>query len=428
MFCHNCGGKIRDGVNFCPHCGKMLNELETGPKNDLLKEDGEKNLFAERAQDYAEKAKETAQQVPDTVISSANSMGDMGNDDNHNSSFFKKNNWRNAKILSILLLCVIFSVIAFESREPSLEERQKAYLAWFRTFTLEAVMPMKICHTGAQKTWDDMGKKKISRAAAKDSFIKLSETARKHANNLEAMGIPSNLSSEEKKALKDSLKYCMDAMEKSNRFLEMSIEFCSSDSKNKEKTNALLKELMQLKKEASDLMDRGMSGVMQVGQKLGVDSQNSAGGNEALPSQNELQSRGKNASDFADTPKQEHEQHKQPKEQERAKSGDISQATTNVENEVYVGTYDSGLKAYVLADTLIMNDLRNFSVTVKAVENNNNIIYVSYRFGGSPGNPTTWKNSQGYSGTVNYDKPSVEKNIHVYCSKRWFEQVEKGRK
>lgn len=427
MFCHNCGKEIQGGVNFCPHCGKTLIEFEPSPKKDALKEDGEKYITAERVREYAKKAKETAQQTPDTVISSANSVGEIVNDDNRNSSFLKKNNGRNAKILFILILCILSSAIAFKLREPSLEERQKAYLEWFGAFSPETDM-IENYYKEAQKTWSDIGNKQISPIAAKNRFIDLRDKIRHHAKNIEALGIPSKLSSDEKKALKESLKYYMDAIEKHNRIFEIIIDICSSGSKNKDKSNALVNELTQLKQDASNLIKLGLSGVVLVGHKLGLDSQDFAAVTEAPPSGDELQSSGKNTPDFIDTPNQEHEQSKQPKEQERTNSGNTTQATSSNENEVYVGTYDSGLKAYVLADTLIMNNFRNFSVTVKAVENNDNIIYVSYRFSGSPGNPDTWKNSQGYSGTLDHNKPSVEKNIYTYFSNRWDEHItKKGR-
>lgn len=95
-------------------------------------------------------------------------------------------------------------------------------------------------------------------------------------------------------------------------------------------------------------------------------------------------------------------------------------------NEIYVGTYDSGLRAYLLADTLKMDSLRDFKVKIKAIDDDGNVVFVDYDFSGTPGEPDTWRNSQGYSGKVDYDNPSVETNIHNYHSKKWSEYVLKN--
>lgn len=252
MFCHNCGKEVHGGLKFCPHCGKEQHLLDDIKVNDRIdKSNGNTTAASD------DEGKEAVQDLTNSVQQLAK--------DNRNSSFLKKNNGRNAKILFILLLCILSSAITFKF----------------------------------------------------------------------------------------------------------------------------------------------------------------AGVNSSEPSGDKLQSSGKNTQDLVEPSNKEREQPKQPKEQERANSGTASQVTPNNENEVYVGTYDSGLKAYVLADTLIMNNFRNFSVTVKAVENNNNIIYVSYRFSGSAGNPYRWENSQGYSGTLDHNKPSVENNIYTYFANRWSEHVKK---
>ena len=86
----------------------------------------------------------------------------------------------------------------------------------------------------------------------------------------------------------------------------------------------------------------------------------------------------------------------------------------NSSNEVYVGTYSSGLKAYLLANTFKMKNHRNFSVTIKAIDDKGNVQYVDYTFSGASAGPDYWKNSQGYSGEVNLNMPSVETNIRKY--------------
>ena len=83
-------------------------------------------------------------------------------------------------------------------------------------------------------------------------------------------------------------------------------------------------------------------------------------------------------------------------------------------NEIYVGTYGSGLKAYLLANTFKMKNHRNFSVTIKAIDDKGNVQYVDYTFSGASAGPDYWKNSQGYSGEVNLNMPSVETNIRKY--------------
>ena len=184
--------------------------------------------------------------------------------------------------------------------------------------------------------------------------------------------------------------------------------------------------MMQLDQEGNQILQLGLIGVISVGHKLGLDSKDFSDATASVESsQGDIQSGGEGARTFVDTSNKEHESPKQPKEQERTSNRNSSVSDTPNGNEVYVGTYESGLKAYVLADTLKMENYRHFSVTVKAVEDNNNIIYVDYRFSGAAGQLPRWKNSQGYSGTVDYNIPSVEKNIHAYFSERWSEHVRK---
>lgn len=111
------------------------------------------------------------------------------------------------------------------------------------------------------------------------------------------------------------------------------------------------------------------------------------------------------------------------KEAKTIKEKQQPQATyNNSSNEVYVGTYSSGLKAYLLVDTLKMDTYRDFKVTIKAIDDKN-VVYVDYDFSGSPGNPDTWRNSQGYSGKIDYDNPSVETNIRNYYIEKWSDYV-----
>ena len=113
-------------------------------------------------------------------------------------------------------------------------------------------------------------------------------------------------------------------------------------------------------------------------------------------------------------------------QQEKAISSPAPQQSQS--NEVPIGTYDSGLNAYIMANTLDMISYRVFSVTVKAVDDNGMVVYVDYSFDGAPGRPTTWKNSQGYSGTLDTSIQSVETNIYNYVGKEWGKKIGVGQK
>lgn len=104
--------------------------------------------------------------------------------------------------------------------------------------------------------------------------------------------------------------------------------------------------------------------------------------------------------------------------QKQSKQKTANNNNNNSSNEVYVGTYSNGSKAYLLANTFKMKDHRNFSVRIKAINNNGNVEYIDYTFTGNHGSDF-WKNSQGYSGEVDFDKPTVETNIRKYS----FEKV-----
>ena len=80
MFCHNCGKEIQDGVKFCTYCGKAQNVTSESINNKIFNAVGGKEITTEKVQEYAEKAKETAQQMADTVISSAKSVGEKVNE------------------------------------------------------------------------------------------------------------------------------------------------------------------------------------------------------------------------------------------------------------------------------------------------------------------------------------------------------------
>ena len=85
--------------------------------------------------------------------------------------------------------------------------------------------------------------------------------------------------------------------------------------------------------------------------------------------------------------------------------------------DVYVGTYDSGLKAYVMSETLhFYNNYRSYDITVKAV--GYITVYVDYHiWSNGPGEPFQYKNSQGYSGYI--QNGSVEEKINNYAFNEW---------
>ncbi len=96
---------------------------------------------------------------------------------------------------------------------------------------------------------------------------------------------------------------------------------------------------------------------------------------------------------------------------------------SNSSSEIYIGTYDSGLDAYIMTDTLKMDSYRVFSVTIKATDHKDMTFYVEYTFDGAPSQPSTWKNSQGYGGEINVSTPPIEKKIYDYAQKEWSRMV-----
>ena len=85
MFCHDCGKKIADGVKFCPYCGQSQKLSESKRKTDTSPSDVVNKESMNTKQDatisdYAPKAKEVIQQVADTVVSSAKSIGEKVNE------------------------------------------------------------------------------------------------------------------------------------------------------------------------------------------------------------------------------------------------------------------------------------------------------------------------------------------------------------
>lgn len=97
--------------------------------------------------------------------------------------------------------------------------------------------------------------------------------------------------------------------------------------------------------------------------------------------------------------------------------------------DVYCGTYDSGLDAYAMSETIKMGTpgFRRFDIRIKAVDSNGRIIaYVDYHFWNDVAEPVKFSNSQGYSGVVDEYSTPVEYNIWKYAqpisSAQWSQQ------
>lgn len=86
--------------------------------------------------------------------------------------------------------------------------------------------------------------------------------------------------------------------------------------------------------------------------------------------------------------------------------------------DYYLGDYHTGLKAYVMTETLYFEDYRNFHATVKAVNSSGRVVeYITYYFEGAAGEQPTYSNSQGYSGRVfdgNISRKLWEYAMRVY--------------
>ena len=116
MFCPNCGKEIQDGVVFCPSCGNKVLGTSSDAMKDKIKKatdfasnsaksfgnkvneatDGKAGQFAHTAQD---KAKETVQNFSADVKQVVKDKDAKG--------FFKKNNYRNVKIVAGIIIVLI---------------------------------------------------------------------------------------------------------------------------------------------------------------------------------------------------------------------------------------------------------------------------------------------------------------------------------
>ena len=130
MFCYNCGKEIVDGVKFCPNCGKSQNVSESSIKDKMVdavgsalstaKTAGGKALEDEKIRAYTSIAQETAQNFADDVKQVAQ--------DKDTSNFFKKNKFRNSKIIvGIIAILLIFTLfIGKENHKGFKEAEEKA--------------------------------------------------------------------------------------------------------------------------------------------------------------------------------------------------------------------------------------------------------------------------------------------------------------
>lgn len=118
MFCQKCGKEIEDNTKLCPYCGNKITGTNMGNIADSIRKatdtavnmaQSAKNAVNEttngQAEKYMEKAKETAQGFVGDVKQVAK--------DKDTSSFFKKNNYKNLKILSGLVVVIGLLLGAF---------------------------------------------------------------------------------------------------------------------------------------------------------------------------------------------------------------------------------------------------------------------------------------------------------------------------
>ena len=91
----------------------------------------------------------------------------------------------------------------------------------------------------------------------------------------------------------------------------------------------------------------------------------------------------------------------------------IGQSNKASAKDCYAGTYASGLRAYVMTETVVMGNpgFRRFDVTVKAVSDQGELVScLNYHFWNDVGEPIMFSNSEGYRGRVDSSTP-VEQNI-----------------
>lgn len=75
MFCHNCGKELQDGDKFCTYCGKNQKLYDEAEEGKLINDSNNDTI-----QRYTNKAKEAAQEVAVTAVSSAKALGEKIND------------------------------------------------------------------------------------------------------------------------------------------------------------------------------------------------------------------------------------------------------------------------------------------------------------------------------------------------------------
>ena len=104
----------------------------------------------------------------------------------------------------------------------------------------------------------------------------------------------------------------------------------------------------------------------------------------------------------------------------------IAQISQAEAADVYVGTYSSGYKAYLMTETIRIErrDYMDYSCRVKAV-NGGDVIYVDYSFWEDRQRRVIehFKNSQGYSGMFTVADANgfyIEYNIDDYVSKNYY--------
>lgn len=144
MFCSKCGKEIEDNTKVCPYCGNKITSTNAGNIADAVRKatdtavnmaQSAKNAANEatngQAEKYMEKAKETAQGFVGDVKQVAK--------DKDTSSFFKKNNYKNLKILSGLVVVICLLLGAFNGAGKGEKLAKNVVSATFSNCKIESV-------------------------------------------------------------------------------------------------------------------------------------------------------------------------------------------------------------------------------------------------------------------------------------------------
>lgn len=95
-------------------------------------------------------------------------------------------------------------------------------------------------------------------------------------------------------------------------------------------------------------------------------------------------------------------------------------------SDYYVGTYPSGLHAFLMTETInFVVSFRVVNVRVKVVDSQQKIInYIDYTTYDIMEEGLSFENSQGYSGKIKEN--TVERNIYDYIFHEWSRKISRG--